>query len=291
VTLSATATINTGGILVTPNVGNKNETITGGVLGSANNSDIIISDWDTSGQLIINSVLAGTNNTFTKSGPGTVVLGAVNTFNGATSINQGTVILSGSLSGNSSAVTLNSGGTLKIGSNNNLGGAMPMTLNGGIFNAGGFSLGSFNGTAATAGIGVLSATSNSTIDFGSGATNNVIAFSGANTTTPWAGGLTLTIANWNGTLGSPDGANAGGNGLNNVDALFIGTTAGLTNLEIGDIVFSIGGIDYGALQASNGEVYASSIALTSIPEPGTWAMAVAGFGLLLCGQRVRRKDS
>jgi fibronectin-binding autotransporter adhesin len=91
----------TGGILVTSNVGNNLETITGGTFSSAAttaNKDLEIIQNNTANGLIIGSVI--TNNTsgtstvvtgLTKSGPGLLTLSAVNTYTGPTTVSAGTL--------------------------------------------------------------------------------------------------------------------------------------------------------------------------------------------------------
>jgi autotransporter-associated beta strand protein len=284
VTLTKTNIITSGGILVTPGVGNNSSLITSGTLQSAG-ADLIVNEWDTQSQLTISSVI--NTGAFTKSGPGTVTLTGADSYGGATNLNAGTLIVSGSISG-STAVNINQGATLQLGASGSIKNNATVTLNGGTLNAEGFSLGSFNGTSETAGAGTLNVSYNSIIDFGASSTKSVLAFSGAGTYSsgwiPFAG--KLTIYDWNGTIGSPDGSAAGVT----ADALFItGNATTLGQAELSEIQFYIGGVDYAALQATDGEVYASGIALTAIPEPGTWATAIAGLGLLICGQRMRRR--
>jgi hypothetical protein len=91
----------------------------------------------------------------------------------------------------------------------------------------------------------------------------------------WNG--TLTIADWN-------GASAGGGS----DQIFFGSTNDLTLAQLADITFTNGSVDgifYGtdtAVQLADGELVAAAV-----PEPGTWAMLLAGAGMLCFWQRRR----
>ena len=70
-----TLTVGTGGILVTPNVGSNNLTISGGTLTSGyNTAELIVNQNDPNGTLTINSTPGYRN--LTKTGPGTLILNA-----------------------------------------------------------------------------------------------------------------------------------------------------------------------------------------------------------------------
>jgi autotransporter-associated beta strand protein len=214
---------------------------------------------------------------------GTATLSQANTYTGATTINSGTLkaAVSNAMGGTTS-VAVNSGGTLLLGASSAIKSTAAMTLNGGTFEAGGFSQGSSNGTTATSGLGALTLSANSTLDFntGTGATigeHNVIAFSSVGTFTT---GVTLTIDDWDGSYGSADGSAAGSSD----DALYIG--GALSMAQLADIQFynAANGKDYAAAQAGNGEVYGT---LTVVPEPSTIFAALALFGFV--GYRERRR--
>jgi fibronectin-binding autotransporter adhesin len=70
----ATLTITSGGILTTPTSAAANNLITGGTI-SAGATDLIINQWDTSGNLTINSIISGTGG-LTRSGGGATNTGA-----------------------------------------------------------------------------------------------------------------------------------------------------------------------------------------------------------------------
>ena len=136
-----------------------------------------------------------------------------------------------------------------------------MTLNGGTFDTGGLSEHGLAGTTVTPGMGAVTLSSNSIIDFGGGA--SVIAFADSSTQT-WTG--TLSIYNWSGAVG--------GNGT---DQLYFGTDAtGLTATQLGQIAFySDSGTTFlgtaGYANDLDGE-------LAPVPEPSTWFAAALAFG-------------
>jgi autotransporter-associated beta strand protein len=131
VTLTGANTITTGGILLGANIGASTETITGGTLTSGNsNADgthdlIIINNTATSGNLVVNSVIAdngsahvgltvGTTSATTPTG--SVQLGAANTFSGTTSISRGTLQINNALALQNSTFNTTLPGTLSFGS-------------------------------------------------------------------------------------------------------------------------------------------------------------------------------
>ncbi|MDX2110775.1 MAG: autotransporter-associated beta strand repeat-containing protein [Verrucomicrobiota bacterium] len=83
----------TGGILVTPLVGANTSTISGGTIQtSAGNFDLAIHQYNTQGDLVINSVIAGNSNgNIVKTGDGKLILNGTNTNNATMRIYGGTV--------------------------------------------------------------------------------------------------------------------------------------------------------------------------------------------------------
>jgi fibronectin-binding autotransporter adhesin len=146
--------------------------------------------------------IAGTNGgtqgniALQKNGTGTLILTGANTYGGSTTINGGTVTVAdttGSAMGSTSAVIVNSGGTLFLGASNQINNSATITLGGGTLAKGNFS----EGTANTAGLGGLSLTSNSHIDFGLGSVGTL-------TFASFDSGFdlyTITIDNWSGAPG------------------------------------------------------------------------------------------
>ncbi|QIF04877.1 autotransporter-associated beta strand repeat-containing protein [Roseimicrobium sp. ORNL1] len=136
-TLTVASTNFAGAILVTANVGNHLVKITGGTLSGINSRDLTLIQNNTSGLLQIDSVIAdnGANLALTKSGLGTALLTAVNTYSNSTYINEGTLIAAGASNalgtgaGTGSPTNLISiarGAALQLG-NNDAGGTLAAT--------------------------------------------------------------------------------------------------------------------------------------------------------------------
>lgn len=219
----------------------------------------------------------------TKNGGGTWILTANNAFSGATTINGGTLTAAGTSGnqalGGTSGVTVNTGGTLLLGASNQIKDTATVNLGagatagtGGIFNTGGFNEGPAGGASgSTAAMGALTLNSNSTIDFTSGTSSNLLFAS-----LTYTAGTAVTIAHWTGTLGTDLGL------ATNDRLLFISST-GLTDAQLASIQFTNdAGVNLGsgATQISfNG--YFEIVPLTAVPEPSTWigaALALAAIG-------------
>ena len=118
-TITATGfTLSTGGVLVTSAVGNNLSTITGGTLRGAPGKDLVVIQNNASNELTINSIVADNVSAsgLTKSGAGTLTLGAANSFSGNTVINTGVLALTNSLALQNSALNYDSqGGTISFG--------------------------------------------------------------------------------------------------------------------------------------------------------------------------------
>jgi autotransporter-associated beta strand protein len=150
------------------------------------------------GQGSITSIIGTTTGSLTKSGTGAWTLKGANTFTGATIVNGGTLTLapaSGSALGFTSSIIVNSGATLLLGAGNQIKDTAPMTLGGGTFARGTFSEGSIN----TAGVGTLSLTATSNLDFGTGSVGT-LTFADFS-----PGGFALIIDNWTGTAATKGG--------------------------------------------------------------------------------------
>ena len=251
-------TISSGGILVTPNLGVKYAHIQGGGLTTGGSADLVIQQQNTgAGHLQISSSIYGTGG-LTKAGPGQFDLQSDSPYQGVTTVNGGRMLLTGGATG-TATVVVNNTGTLLLGANDRINNAATMTLNGGTFSTGGFKEGAATGTsAATAGLGALTLSNSSTLDFGTGHSgSSVLAFAASNAQT-WSG--TLTLLNF--TPGT--------------DFLNFASSTGLTATQLGEISlagFSATGLD------SFGDVN-----FTAVPEPATVLS-----GLLLVGAAGWRK--
>lgn len=114
----------------------------------------------------ISDVVSGSaDGGLTKTGAGTLLLSAANTFTGEVDIQQGTLL---------------------IGANDRIHNDAPVRLSGGTFATGGRS----------DNVGTLTLSANSVIDLGTG--TSILSFDPSNTL-PWTGGTLLTIANWSGS--------------------------------------------------------------------------------------------
>ena len=115
--LGGNASITSGGILVTSNVGPNISMITSGTLLGASAKDLVVIQSNTNGGLTIFSPI-GDNGTsgLTKSGPGLLTLTGSNSFKGITSINAGSLVLGNAMAlQNSTLLYDNQGGTISFG--------------------------------------------------------------------------------------------------------------------------------------------------------------------------------
>lgn len=144
-----------------------------------------------------------------------------------------------------------------------------MTLAGGTFDLNGKS----EGTAASGGngIGALTLTATSTIDFGSSAVqNNIVHFAGVGPHT--LGGPDLLVIDWNGTALTGGGAER---------LLFSGLATDFTTQYAQSDVFFNGLMGYSVVQ------FTGYYEVTAIPEPGTWIAAFAA--VVVIGSTQRRR--
>lgn len=116
-TLAGTNTVESGGILVTSNVGPNAITISGGTLRGANNADLVLHQFNGTGDLTISSIITsnGSGTGLTKSGAGKVVLSGANSYTGTTRVYEGTLRVTGNNGGK--VYQVGSQGRLEIGYN------------------------------------------------------------------------------------------------------------------------------------------------------------------------------
>lgn len=213
-----------------------------------------------------------------KNGSGSWTIAGNSGYTGTTTINSGTLTVDdvmGSASegklNNTVSITVNSGGTLALSGASNetmrINDAAAMVLNGGTFKTGGLSEGSTNNNGT--GIGALTLTATSTIDFGASNTS-LLRFAGLGAHT---GGTVLQLTNWNGvplTGGSGD------------RLLFTGDPSEFTALYDQNEVSFNGLLGYAT--ADFGTFYE----VTAVPEPSTWIGAALVIGVLGWNQLRKR---
>lgn len=182
------------------------------------------------------------------------------------------VVLNNSGTSNQFAPTLFSinSGKLSLGSSNQIGDSTNVTLNGGTFNTAGFSEVNGGVGSRTPGMGALTLTANSTIDFGSG--TSIIEFASLGAHTPITG-ADLLITNWTGTVNVPGGTD---------QLLFAGVISDFTGkFDQSDVSFN-GVTGYNIFQ-----ITAGYYEVTEVPEPSTWIAGGLALGAVLLSQRRR----
>lgn len=198
-----------------------------------------------------------------------------NTYTGLTAVNSGTLILNktagvNAIAGNIKIGTGTAGSSAKVqlGASDQINNTSAVELAGGTFDLNGKS----EGTATTggAGVGALTLTATSTIDFGAGSTS-LLHFAGLGAHTP-STGPDLAIINWNGV------PNIGG-GTERL--LFTGSLSTFTS-EFSQSDVSFNGITgYSAVQ------FGTFYEITAVPEPSTWAAGI--LTVLAIGWTQRRR--
>jgi fibronectin-binding autotransporter adhesin len=226
-------------------------------------------------------VISGTGG-LTLTGTGAQTLTGTNTYTGATTVTSGTLTLAAATTlPSTSGISVASGGTLSVtaasalntpgattsttpGNPSSVSGQVPIMLSGGTLlrNGAGVSLGSQSGSIGTVGIGSLTLTAASTIDFGTTGVgtlnfNGLAGVSGTNA---------LTIINY--TTTEP----AGSAGVDGTDDRII------FNQNVSSFLpdITLDGMTPSELALGNGEYEL----VTPVPEPATWAAGALAFAML-----------
>jgi autotransporter-associated beta strand protein len=227
---------------------------------------------DSTVALTISNVISGSG-ALTKTGAGTLALAGngINTYNGLTTVSEGTLQLNKTAGTTAIAGDLSvaSGATLLISASDQVAGTSAVTLSGGTI---------VRGAGVSEQFGTLDLTAASTINYGSGAAGT-LQFG------IYEGGLTpnakLTVNNF--ALGNVliFGNDLGAGGLGLIPATFSGTTFTST-------LFDISGMDAGAFGGFRSSWNGSTFTITSVPEPSTVAAAL-GLTALLGWPVIRRR--
>ncbi len=134
--------LSTGGILVTPNVGNNLATISSGTLSSdstTTNKDLEIIQNNTANSLAISAVISNNGSVvtgLTKSGPGNLILSGANTYTGPTIVSAGTLSLP-----TGGSITTSTGNIITVG--NAAGHNAVLSISGGTVTAADTAVGQF----------------------------------------------------------------------------------------------------------------------------------------------------
>lgn len=224
--------------------------------------------------------------TLIKAGAGIQILTGAGSYTGATTVNGGTLRINNSPSAvpatagrleNTSALTINNGGTLQLSGDvavtDRLNNSAPITINDG----GRFALNNVSEGASAAnlppGVGALTLSAGSTLDFGSGSNGNTLL--AASLAVDGSG--TISIVRWTG-LARSDNGSAGSDRL-----LFVADPQ-LSAAQLAQFQFS--GIGNGFDPGAEIIRYNGYYELVPVPEPATW---LAGICTALLGAAAWRR--
>ena len=231
----------------------------------------------------ISGAIGGTGN-FIQSGGGTTTLSNTNGYTGTTTVSAGVLAVTGSLSG-TTAVQVNTGGTLLLSSSASVNSAATYTsgivstpLSGGTLKMPASSSGLTNTFAS------LTLNATSTLDYGSGNSNNTLAFTtvtGGTVTALTTPTLTLNVNNWVGNTYNPAGPFTDDGTIQ--DHFLIGTT------DLFGVGTVINGISFGGTLPGMEIQFGGQYEIVPVPEPATTALIGSIALCALIGYRERRR--
>ena len=245
----------------------------GNNIGAAGNA---VSVTFTSGTLRNVGEINGGSTPLNKTAVGILTLAGINSYSGGTTVTAGTVIVTGSLTSSTGPVQVNGGtlgGTGVISGTTTVAAAAILApgLNPSQVAAGALTIN--NNVAVSGTFGIRTGVSGSPGSFD----NDALAVGGGNTLTLNSAVLSLTAGP--AALSAGSGSVTGGQTFTIVNGPNTGT---FLNDPNGSTVFDNNGDQF--VIAYN----ASSITLQAIPEPGSWALMIGGFGMLGCWRKMRR---
>lgn len=233
-----------------------------------------------------------TNGALTKSGSGTLVLSAANTYTGTTTVSAGALLANTAVSGSNSATGT---GSVSVSAGATLGGTGQITpgtgnqitvASGGTIAPGAAGIGTLTLNGNNTASSVLSLTSGAKFAFelNTGLQSDKIALLNGAAGDIAFGGNTIDFSDLSG-----DSLTAGQYTLfsSNVANAYSGLTLSGSVITGGLTI----GTGLSAYSGSTLQVVGNDIVLNVVPEPGTYAMVAGGFGMLLCLQRIRRRNA
>lgn len=260
----------TGGILVTPNVGAATSTISAGFIAGYGARDLIIHQNNTAGALQIDASLVdsgGRTQTLTKNGQGTVVFTAPNGYTAASYINEGTVVAAGDATASFTRTATATAGNAVLTMSNTDG----IVLGQSVTEATALTTSSTTWTVVAINPGVsvtLSSNASASLSGGTFAFGAMGALGGGSSSTHYiAPGATLQLGN-GGTTGSMlNGQNVANNGtfiINRSNDLTFGSiisgTGSFEKQGAGNVTLSASGTFTGDTRIAGGTLTLSAVA-------------------------------